>query len=134
MKILLMAGVLAAAAPDPRAAFLGTWRGTSTCVDRARHPACADEVVIYEVREKPGDNRAVLLKADKVVEGKVLPMGEMEFTYDDSRGEWLSEFQNARVHILWSFVVDGRKIEGTLVDLPDGALVRRVAVEKGSKR
>ena len=28
-------------------AFLGTWRGTSTCVDRELAPACKDEIVVY---------------------------------------------------------------------------------------
>ena len=120
----------AAAAPGPRDAILGEWRGTSTCVDRVKHPACHDEVVIYHFRPKGDDPAAVTLAADKVVDGKVLPMGEFDCTYDAKRGAWLSEFQNERVHALWSFVVRKNDIQGTLVDLPDRSLVRKVAVRK----
>ena len=28
--------------------LLGTWRGTSTCVDHIAAPACQDEVIVYE--------------------------------------------------------------------------------------
>jgi hypothetical protein len=129
MKIFLLA-ILSAATAAPRDAVLGEWRGTSTCIDRAKHPACADEVVIYHFRAKGDNPAAVVLVAEKVVEGKVLPMGELDFAYDAARGAWFSEFRNERVHILWSFVVRGRAIQGTLVDLPDRNLVRKIAVTK----
>ena len=140
MKTLLFALVFESgiatilAAPDPRAAFVGTWRGTSTCVDHVRNPACKDEVVIYEVHEKSGDDRTVSLEASKVVDGKVLPMGDLDFTSDASGRTWTSEFQSARVHVLWSFVLDGNRIEGTLVDLPDRTLIRRIAAKKDEKQ
>jgi hypothetical protein len=131
MKMFLLAILAAAAsAPGPRDAVLGEWRGTSTCVDRVKTPACTDEVVIYHFRPKGDDPATVTLEADKVVDGKVLLMGELDCTYDAKLGAWLSEFRNERVHILWSFVVRGRDIEGTLVDLPDRNLVRRIAVQK----
>ena len=132
MKILLavLAVLAAAAAPGPRDAILGEWRGTSTCVDRVKHPACNDEVVIYHFRPNGDDPAAVTLTADKVVDGKVLPMGEFDCTYDGKRGAWLSEFRNERVHILWSFVVRKNDIQGTLVDLPDRSPVRKIAVQK----
>jgi hypothetical protein len=132
MKIFLLAVLTAAAsaASGPRDAVLGEWRGTSTCVDRVKHPACKDEVVIYHFTAKSDDPSAVTLKADKVVDGKVLWMGDFDCNWDAASGAWLAEFQNERAHVLWSFVVHGREIEGTLVDLPDRSLVRRVAVKK----
>jgi hypothetical protein len=131
MKMVLLALLAAAsAASSARDAVLGEWRGTSTCVDRVKHPACTDEVVIYHFRAKGDDPATVTLEADKVVDGKVLRMGDLDCTYDAKLGAWLSEFRNERVHALWSFVVHGPDIEGTLVDLPDRNLVRRIAVQK----
>ena len=133
MKVFLIA-LLAAAAPSPSAtprdAILGEWRGSSTCVDKVRYPACTDEVVVYHFRPKGDEPAAVVLAADKVVDGKVLPMGDLDCTYDAKRGAWLAEFRNERTHILWTFVVRGRAIQGTLVDLPDRQLIRKVAVRR----
>jgi len=133
--VIVLAAILAAAAsaspsPAPDDGILGTWRGTSTCVDRQRHPACKDEVVIYGFRRKAGEEGVVTLNADKIVEGQVVPMYELDCRWDAGRRAWMSEFRNERVHILWSFMVRGDAIEGTLVDLPDGSLVRNVAVKR----
>ena len=128
--LALLSAVAASPSPTPRDAVLGEWRGTSTCVDRAKHPACTDEVVVYHFRPKGDDPNAVVLAADKVVDGKVLPMGELDCQYDGTRGAWLSDFQNERVHNLWTFVVRGREIQGTLLDLPDRTLVRKVSVTR----
>jgi hypothetical protein len=118
------------AAPSRRKEILGTWTGTSTCVDRARYPACKDEVVVYEFREKSSAPDGVSLQADKIVDGKRVTMGDLDFAYDAAEGAWLSEFRNRSNHILWRFVVHGTSIEGTLVDLPEKNLIRRVAVKR----
>ena len=47
--------------------ILGTWRGTSTCVDKVAFPACHDEVVIYEIRSHLTAADSVIVRADKVV-------------------------------------------------------------------
>ena len=103
--------------------------GSPGC-SRQRHPACKDEVVIYEFRRKAGEEGVVTQKADKIVEGEIAPMGELDFRWDAERRAWMSEFRNERVHILWRFVVRGDAIEGTLVELPDGNLARNVAVKR----
>jgi hypothetical protein len=118
------------AAPSRRDEILGTWKGTSTCVDRARHPACKDEVVVYEFREKAGAAETVLLQADKIVDGQRLTMGELDVVWNAGEGAWLGEFRNQNVHILWKYVVHGTSMEGTLVDLPDRNLIRRVSVKR----
>ena len=133
--MIILATILAAAAsaspsPAPDDSILGTWRGTSTCVDRQRHPACKDEVVLYEFRRKAAAEGVVTLSAGKIVEGQVVPMGELDCRWDAERRSWTSEFRNEGVHILWSFVVRGDAIEGTLVDLPDRNLLRNVAVKR----
>ena len=118
------------AAPSRRDEILGTWTGTSTCVDRARHPACKDEVVVYEFREKPDAPDGVSLQADKIVDGQRVTMGELDFTWDPGEGAWLGEFRIRNNHGLWRFVVHGASMEGTLVDLPEKNLVRKVAVKR----
>src|ERR1044072_7087199 len=41
----------------PASAILGTWRGTSICVDRATDRSCRDETVVYEVDSAAGPSR-----------------------------------------------------------------------------
>lgn len=125
---LAVAAILRAGAPT--AEILGTWNGTSTCVRSPEFPACHDEVVVYEFREAASGGGAVTLAAYKIVDGEKGLMGEMDFTHDAKQGAWLSEFQNARFHGVWTFVVKGDEISGTLVDLPSKHLVRNVAVRR----
>lgn len=111
------------------AAFVGTWQGSSTCVNRQLAPACKDETVVYDVRksEKAG---AVILEADKIVEGKRVPMGELEFTYSTSEGCWRSEFETPRVHASWCLVVKGNELTGHLRLLPGNEIVRDVRLQR----
>jgi hypothetical protein len=124
------AGSPAVAGADA-AAILGVWRGTSTCVDREIAPACKDEVVIYRFEPIPGKPAStVRLEADKLVDGKPERMYEIDFTRDAATGGWMSEFRNARYHGLWSYTIDGKSLTGTLVDVPTGKVVRRIATQK----
>lgn len=109
-------------------AILGKWHGTSICVDREFAPACKDEEVLYDFTKTAGGK--VHLKADKIIAGKPELMGEMDFTYEASTKTWISEFQNQRYHGLWRFEVAGKRITGTLVDVPSKKVVRRIAVER----
>jgi hypothetical protein len=133
-----LAAVLAFAAPPPvsfaeddlgRMAPIGVWRGTSTCTDRVATPACRDEVVVYEFTAgaKPG---AVHLKADKVVEGQRLPMGEMDLEYSSGDACWRAEFTSPRLHSAWCFVVDGSHMTGTGTLLPGKQKIRKIEVRK----
>src|SRR5262245_28932206 len=117
-------GIFCLAVSDPCAAdrgsvtqFLGTWRRTSVCVNRQIAPACNDEIVVYEVRPSETPN-AALLKADKVVDGRRVPMGELEFVYSEKEACWRSEFSTPRVHAVWCLVIDGRNMTGSLRVLP----------------
>jgi hypothetical protein len=108
--------------------FLGTWHGTSTCVNRKVAPACKDETVVYEVgrSEKP---QAALLKADKIVDGKRVPMGELEFIYSEKDGCWRAELTTPRVEGIWCLVVDGQNMTGGLRVLPSNSEVRKVELK-----
>jgi hypothetical protein len=114
----------------PRAEILGDWRGTSRCVNLAAAPACKDETVLYHVLPLADAPDKVLLKADKIVNGVPEPMFDLEFHHVAATKRWESEFQNARVHLRWSFGVKDRQLTGTLVQLPDLTLLRKVETTK----
>ena len=128
MLSVLAAGVVTEAGTGDLSQFLGTWHGTSTCVNRQVAPACKDETVIYEVgrSEKP---QAAVLKPDKIVDGKRMPMGELEFVYSEKEGCWRAEFTTPRVQGVWCLVVDGKNMTGGLRVLPENAEVRKVELK-----
>lgn len=125
-SIALAAGAAFAATSPPRAALLGTWRGTSVCTDRVAAPACKDEVVVY--RFTPSGRDSALLKAYKVVDGEEQFMGDMTFGRDAKSREWVAEFHGPRGVARWSFQVADTLMTGRCVVLPGGAQVRRVRV------
>ena len=131
LVLFLAAGAAFAAAPVEE--ILGEWRGTSTCVKSPEFPSCHDEVVVYEFRRTASGSDAVTLAAYKIVDGEKQLMGQMDFSHDAKRGAWTSEFRSPRYHGLWTFVVRGDEITGTLVDLPSQHRVRNVAVRRQNK-
>jgi hypothetical protein len=128
LLLSLAAGVVSAAGTGELSHFLGTWHGTSTCVNRQLAPACKDETVVYEVgrADKPG---SAVLKADKIVDGKRVPMGDLEFVYSETQGCWRAEFTTPRVQGVWCLVVDGKNMTGSLRVLPENAEVRQVKLK-----
>lgn len=108
--------------------ILGSWRGTSTCVDKVAFPACHDEVVIYDVRIQEGTD-SVVLRADKIVNGARDFMGELTFGRD-SAGAWIAEFRGPRARDRWTLVVTGDEMSGDLIDVASGRRVRRVALRR----
>jgi hypothetical protein len=125
---ILAAGAVFAAGAGDLSHFLGTWHGTSTCVNRQVAPACKDETVVYEVRrsDKP---EAAVLAADKIVDGKRVPMGMLEFVYNAKDGCWRAELTTPRVQGVWCLEVDGTHMTGGLRVLPENAEVRRVELK-----
>src|SRR5512144_2989995 len=102
VAFFLVAQVALGEAPGgPADDIVGTWRGSSVCVDRQAAPACTDEQVIYEIRASPGQPNTVTVRADKVVDGKRVSMGVLDFTLDAKTGGWTTEFETPRMHALW---------------------------------
>src|SRR5512144_2514165 len=128
--VLSVGSVLGAASAGPVDEIVGTWRGTSACVDRQAAPACTDEEVIYEIVANPGQPDSVTVKADKVVEGKRVPMGPLDFTHEATSRSWTSELKTPRVHALWRLSVSGTTLSGTLTLLPSKAVVRSLDLQK----
>jgi hypothetical protein len=128
MACLLLAASHAAGDHEP-SELLGTWRGASTCTDRRAAPACRDEVVVYEfiLAAKPA---TVHWKADKLVDGRREPMGEMDLAYDAGEKCWAVEFDSPRVRGVWCLVVDGGHLTGTARLLPGKETVRRIDARK----
>ena len=109
--------------------IVGSWRGTSLCVDKEHFPACKDEHVIYDVQRKASTRDTVTVRADKLVNGVREFMGEFEFSrMADS--SWAAEFQNARGHIRIVLRVRGAQMTGGLTEQPTGRRVREIALER----
>jgi hypothetical protein len=119
------AGSAKAQQPD----ILGSWRGTSLCVDKANFPACKDEQVIYDARPKGTARDTVTIRADKVVNGVREFMGEFDFGLA-ADSSWVAEFQNPRVRIKIILRVRGAQMNGALTDEPSGRRVRAIALER----
>jgi len=109
--------------------IVGSWHGTSTCVDKVQFPACHDEEVIYDVREQPPDS--VVLRADKIVNGVREFMGE--FTFGATAPEqWATEADVPRGRLRIELAVQGDSLHGRLLDLPNGTQVRRMELRRRS--
>lgn len=134
LGLSLLAVSLGAAAEDA-GKILGSWRGTSVCVNREAAAACRDEEVLYEFREMtPPVAGKLTVKADKVVEGKVVPMGELDVVRDPGSETWTCDFQTPRFHGLWSYTQHGEdELTGTLISLPDRTLLRKVTARRAPK-
>ena len=102
----------------------GTWRGNSECA--IKNGACHDEINVYrfsELAARPGWFSGT---GSKVVNGKEISMGTLNWQYD------------AKSHILESnnssgsfrLSVNDDKIDGTLILLPDGIVYRRIHLTK----
>ena len=128
--VLVVACALGEALAGPVEEIVGTWRGTSACVDRQAAPACTDEEVIYEIVASPDHPEAVTATADKVVDGKRVPMGSFDFALEAASRSWTSELKTPRVHAIWRLSVSGTTLSGTLTLLPSKAVVRRVDLRK----
>jgi hypothetical protein len=103
-------------------ALAGNWSGESLC--QAKNSPCQDEKVVYHISQsrEPGKVKA---SADKIVDGKVINMGTIDFTYDKKDGTLVNE-TSGRV---WKFTVKGNTMQGALT-LPDKTIYRRVTLKK----
>ena len=109
--------------------LLGTWRGTSTCTDKVAAPACRDETVVYEFRrgDRPGH---AIVAADKIVNERRVPMGELDFAWDTAMACWRADFGSPTVTSRWCFTIEGGALKGTARLLPGSEIIRRVEVHR----
>jgi hypothetical protein len=111
--------------PSPENRFIGTWHGTSICVDRKTDTACKDEEVVYVVKGLPAIRDTVEMEAFKIVNGERLSMGMMRLAHSQRFDLWSFEVA-ARVHALWAFQAKDSTVNGTLAELPLKRLIRQV--------
>lgn len=109
--------------------ILGSWRGTSRCVDKAHFPACRHEQVVYDVQRKGRARDTVTLRADKVVHGVRESMGESDFARARDRS-WGAEYQHPRVRLRIVLPARDARMTGSLIDQPSGRRVREITHER----
>ena len=108
--------------------LLGDWTGESICVGEVG--ACHDEQVIYHFTISKADPQKFTLSADKIVNGKPEPMGDMDFSYDAANHILTGEFQNPRTHVVMQLTVKGNMMWGTMMQLPERRVGRQIRVTK----
>jgi hypothetical protein len=126
LPIVLVTGLTGALAPGRAATVspvIGTWRGTSECV-QADSP-CHDEVNVYRFTEIPGKANKFSGTGSKVVDGKEINMGTLEWTFDPQWHALEAETSGNTFRL----VVMGNKMEGTL-KTPDKVIYRRIHLQR----
>ena len=101
----------------------GTWRGHSECA--RKNSPCHDEVNVYrfsEIAGKPGRFSGV---GSKIVDGKEIVMGTLEWNYDAEKHSLESENSGGTFRL----IVDTAKMDGSLT-LPDKTVYRRIHLER----
>ena len=106
-----------------RPAIAGIWRGQSSC--EQKESACRDETVVYRFSPLQDKPDSFSVSADKIVDGKAVNMGTLEFRYIATQQALVCGYAQG----VWRLSVDGTKLEGTLTR-PDGIVFRRVALRK----
>ncbi len=128
MRRALVLVVALAFAPSPARAeplpVVGTWRGLSLCTVPPN--PCHDEDVVYHIAAGKQAN-AVVLTANKIVDGKEAPMGAFECAWVPATKKLSCPFPKGT----FVYQLEGRTMTGKLL-LPDGTLFRNVLVVKKS--
>ena len=89
----------------------------------AKNTACHDETVVYRIAKPSGES--VKVSADRIVDGKTVNMGALDFRYDGDQDALVCVYPQG----VWTLKIDSGKMEGTL-KRPDGAVFRRVTLTK----
>ena len=110
--------------------LIGDWSGESICVNKEKFPACKDEVVVYHLARTEGKTNGITVSADKIVDKKPQPMGDIDFVYDPEKHTLVSELKTDRFQIRIDLLVTGDILEGTLTSLQDKTTVRHIKVKK----
>jgi hypothetical protein len=100
--------------------LIGTWNGTSIC--QVKNSSCHDETVVYHISKNKGVD-TFYINAGKIVNGVEEGMGILPFIYNKKTKQLTST-----AHGIWTFNLEGAKLEGTL--LVHGDLYRKIIVYK----
>jgi len=111
---------------------VGTWTGESICL--GPFEACKNEKVVYRFEAIPDKTGVLRLLADKIIDNERVPMYQLDFQYDEVNGTLSSEFTRGKTHGIWKYKVNGNRMEGKVVILPEEAVGRFVKVKKVSEK
>ena len=100
----------------------GNWKGESIC--QVKNSPCHDESVVYHITKGKEANK-FLVDADKIIDGKPVNMGALDFNYEKENNLLTCTFRNGTFRL----IIAGNKMEGTLVT-PDKILFRRISLVK----
>lgn len=101
----------------------GTWRGTSVCVQT--DSPCHDEVNVYRFSEIAGKPNKLLCIGSKVVDGKEIEMGTIEWTFNPEYHALEAQVSGNTFRL----IVMGNRMEGTL-KTPNNVTYRRIHLER----
>jgi hypothetical protein len=113
------------------ASIAGTWTGEWICV--GSRPACKNEVVVYRFEPVAGKSTVVTLLADKLINGKRVPMYKLDFQYDEATRTLSCDFNQGRTRGTWEYKISGDTMEGTGIVLAGRSVARRVKVKRVSE-
>jgi hypothetical protein len=122
LPLALLASTVAVAQKSDSPA--GVWRGESKCTADASS-SCHDEKVVYYIDPIPDKPDAMMVRADKIVDGQAITMGTGPWQYDPAKHSLTWEVQKR----VWLMVINGREIEGKLT-MPDKTVFRRMKLTK----
>src|SRR5579862_1221934 len=88
--------------------FSGIWKGFSLC--QQKNTACNDEQVVYYISPMVGKH-LVPVRASKIVSGREINMGDIEFRFDPDKVELVSDSSKVT---LWKLKRSENKIQGAL--------------------
>jgi len=80
--------------------------------------------VVYHISKEKGPGKFQII-ADKIVDGKMVNMGTLDFTYEEENKALVCTFKNGTFRL----IIAGNKMEGTLVTA-DKILYRRISLLK----
>ena len=100
--------------------LVGTWNGTSIC--QIKNSPCHDETVVYHISKNRGVD-TFYINANKIVNHTEEEMGILPFVYNKKTNQFTST-----AYGIWTFNVEGVKLEGTL--FVHGDLYRKIIVYK----
>ena len=86
--------------------------------------------MVYRFVPLEGHPNQVRLLADKIIDGKRVPMGALVFDVDERMGTLRSEFKRGQTHGVWSYTIADDSMTRTLVILPDRTIGRDVKVHR----
>lgn len=108
--------------------LVGVWEGLSLCADKNEFPTVADEQVVYHVTAK--DKRTILLMANKLVQGKEVPMSDkpLVFAFDSKTATLTGRIESAKPSV-WTFHITFSTWVGTAKST-DGKVFRNILVKR----